>query len=470
MDAEQLDMSESVINEDLDVLGTTIIKNLYTQICSCYPLPDASTSTHSAVTTTLINGLERLSASFPWIAGQVVDEGGIFKIQLREKIPRFVVKDLGASNDSSLPTMDALRKAHFPFSMLDESVICPRNTLPDGTDAEVPVFFVQATFILGGLILSFVGQHNTMDMTGQGQVIHLLSKACRNEPFTSEELSWGNHPRRNIIPLLESDYKPGPELDYQVVKTNAPDPMSTGANIDLPAPASAPAKCKWAYFIFSPASLGAMKSSAVGTGVLPPGSYISTDDALTAFIWQSVCRARLYRIPPTTETTLARAVDVRLYLNIPQTYTGLVNNMTYHASTMQQLVSEPLGFIASTLRSALDPKAPRNLGYATRALATVLTRFPEYKDRISPTATIDLQKDIALSSWSKVNSYDLDFGLGLGKPEAVRRPQFVAVESLGYLMPKRGDGEVALGICLREEDLEMLRRDDEWAKWAMYVG
>lgn len=463
-------MPAPVINEDLDVLGTTVIKNLYTQICSCYSLPDDSASARSAVTATLIKGLERLSSSFPWIAGQVIDEGGVFKIQSREKIPRFVVKDSGNSNDSSMPTMDALRNAHFPFSMLDESVICPRNTLPDGTETEAPVFLVQVTFIAGGLILTFVGQHNAMDMTGQGQVIHLLSKACRDEPFTSEELSWGNRPRRDLIPLLEDDYKPGPELDYQVVKPNAPDPLSTGASTDLPEPVSTPAKCKWAYFIFSPASLSAVKSSAVEKGTLPPGSYISTDDALTAFIWQSISRARLHRIPPSAETTLARAVDVRSYLNIPQTYPGLVNNMTYHTCTLQRLGSESLGSIASTLRSALDTKAPRNLGYATRALATILTRSPGYKDRISSTATIDLQKDVMLSSWSKVSSYELDFGLGLGKPEVVRRPQFVPVESLGYLMPKRGDGEVAVGICLREEDLEALRRDDEWTRWAMYVG
>src|SRR2546423_6176797 len=79
-----------------------------------------------------MNGLERLSASFPWLAGKVVNEGsgegnsGIFKVKPLEKIPRLVVKDL--IHEPSIPTMDALRRANFPFSMLDETIIAPYKT------------------------------------------------------------------------------------------------------------------------------------------------------------------------------------------------------------------------------------------------------------------------------------------------------------------------------------------------------
>ncbi len=75
-----------------------------------------------------------------------------------------------------------------------------------------------------------------------------------------------------------------------------------------------------------------------------------------------------------------------------------------------------------------------------------------------------------LSSWAKYDCYDLDFNLGLGKPDAVRRPAFVPIESLFYLMPKRPDGEIAVALCLREEDLERLKSDKEFMKYANYVG
>lgn len=161
------------MNDDLDVLGQQLPFKLYTQLCFCFSMPD-NASSHSATIATLTNGLERLSASFSWLAGQVVkaegsDEGksDIFKIKPFKETPRLVVKDLG--HDASIPTMDALRRANFPISMLDESIVAPHRTLPESnSDKIAPVFLLQANFITGGLLLTIVGQHNTMDMTGQG--------------------------------------------------------------------------------------------------------------------------------------------------------------------------------------------------------------------------------------------------------------------------------------------------------------
>jgi hypothetical protein len=142
--------------------------------------------------------------------------------------------------------------------------------------------------------------------------------------------------------------------------------------------------------------------------------------------------------------------------------------MTYHTYTLQKLIEELLGVVASQLRSALDPKTS-NLGYNTRALATFLNRSPD-KNIVSVVATLDLSADIMFSSWAKVNCYELDFNLGLGKPEAVRRPQFVPCESLIYLMPRRLDGEISAGICLRDEDMDRLRADEEFVKYGSYIG
>ena len=89
---------------------------------------------------------------------------------------------------------------------------------------------------------------------------------------------------------------------------------------------------------------------------------------------------------------------------------------------------------------------------------------------ISFMATLDLSTDIMISSWTKIDCYGLDFNLGLGKSEAVRRPQFVPVESLTYFMPRAPDGEIAVAICLRDENMEKLRADEEFAKYGRYIG
>jgi len=295
-------------------------------------------------------------------------------------IPQLTVKDL--RNDPTMPSMDDLRRAKIPSSMLDENVIAPRNTIP-GTSGEPAsdlkqVFLVQVTFVTGGLLLTLVGQHNAMDMIGQGQVIHLLAKACRNEPITKEELSSGNLRRRNIVPLLDDSYKQGPEIAHQIVKP-APAPPTSDSAVDplaLPSPSSS-----WADFSFLPTALTSLKAFATKS-ISHPSGYISTDDALTAFLWQAIARVRLLRLDPTIKTTIARAVDVRRYLNIPQAYPGLLQNMTYCTNIIQNLVQKPLGEVASQLRMQVDPKTS-SLCYHSRALATFLDRSPEKTNSLS---------------------------------------------------------------------------------------
>jgi hypothetical protein len=68
--------------------------------------------------------------------------------------------------DDSMPDWHAFRTAKFPFGMLEESIIAPWKTLAvsNGSASELPVFLVQANFVTGGLLLTFNGQHGSMDM------------------------------------------------------------------------------------------------------------------------------------------------------------------------------------------------------------------------------------------------------------------------------------------------------------------
>ncbi|KAF5017707.1 hypothetical protein F66182_10345 [Fusarium sp. NRRL 66182] len=444
---------------ELDMIGQQPLMRIYTQISFCFPVTDPST--HPAIINTLNQGLSRLSRAFPWVAGQIkcedVSEGnsGTFKIKPFEQMPRVVVKDL--RNDPSAPTMEGLRKAEFPMSMLDENVIAPRKTLPIGPDHNPndpePVLLFQLNFIEGGLVFTVNGQHAAMDMTGQDEIIHLLSKACRNEPFTQEETTAMNLERNNIVPLL-ANYEPGPELDHQLVK-----PL-TDQN-----PPPAPPKASWAFFSFSPQALSELKDTATRT-LDTSTKFVSTDDALSAFIWQSVARVRLARLDASTSTQFCRAVDVRSYLSVPKNYPGILQNMTHHVSTLSQIAHESLGAVASRLRSELIPDRLRR---RTQALVTYLHSQPD-KSGASVTADSTPSTDIMLSSWAKIGCWEYDFGFGLGKPESVRRPLFEPFESLMYLMPKRPDGEITAALSLRDEDMERLRGDQEWNTYGRFIG
>lgn len=194
----------------LDILGQQSLE-IFTQICFCYSMGEDGES-KDEILETLRKGLERLTEGFPWVAGQVVNEKRemgdatcVFKIKTLERIPRLIVKDV--SDQGSIPSMEELRRASFPMRMLDESFVAPRSTVPGifSESSDVPVFILQATFIKNGLLLTFLGQHQVMDGTGQAHVISLLSKACRGEQFTREELETGNIDREGIIPLLTEE-------------------------------------------------------------------------------------------------------------------------------------------------------------------------------------------------------------------------------------------------------------------------
>ncbi|KAJ6026907.1 hypothetical protein N7460_011724 [Penicillium canescens] len=227
---------------------------LYAQICLIYSVPD--TSSHDNIITTLTNGLDRLAEGFPWLTGQVFNDGawdgntGVFKITPLDKI-QLVVKDL--QHDASAPTIDDLRQAKYPFTMLNENIIAPSTTInlpgaPPGIITESAlVFCVQANSVKGGLMLTLVAQHNVMDMTGQDFIVNMLSNACHNESFTSEEMATGNIDRSNIISLVDYAYEPGPELDHQLVKP----PPPPGVSVMLPRNNLRLQKSTWAYIEIS---------------------------------------------------------------------------------------------------------------------------------------------------------------------------------------------------------------------------
>lgn len=445
---------------DLDIEGQMPSLKIYTQITFCYEMPD--TVPQSVVVEKLTAGLQKLSRAFPWVAGQVVNRhaqpgssSGEFVIEPLGDIPRFVVKDYTES-DEGPPSMDVLRATNFPINKLDEKYLSPRTTLPIEADAHDvdPVLCVQAAFVKGGLLLTFASQHNTMDMTGQGQVMALLSKACHGQDFTEQEIRVGNMSRRGLVPYLDDSYVAGPEMDNQIFQ-----------------PASAPqyfqGQSVWANFVVSANALDALKDEATRT--MPKSArYVSTDDAVSAFLWKSIMKARQVRLKSGTSSILARAVDARSYLGISAQHTGILQNMTYHKLSLEKIVSAPLGVLAAELRAAVDPETS-DIAYRTRALATLLRRSPD-KSFLFFTASCDPSTGVAMSSWTKTDCYSLDFALGLGTPVSVRRPRFQPFEGLLYLLPKQPQGELTVALCAREDDMKRLQADDMFLTYAKYVG
>lgn len=433
-----------------------IWSRLAINIAFCFHLSEETDIT--LINKKLQDALDTLIGSFLWIACEVVTEdrnskgdSGVSKIVSDGGMPKVISKDHRRS--PSVPSMQQLIEAGYPVSMLDESVFAPRAAAVAIPLVKRPVLMVQANIVHDGLVLVFSGDHAAMDMPGLFQIVRCFSKACHNVHLTSKEIVTGNMSRRDLIPLLDSTYRPGEELAQQI------------PSISTPSVPASRVPCAWATFKIPSHAVREIKAIAMATCTSP---YVSTDDSLSAFIWQSVARARMQRLTPETISKAARSVDVRKVLGIPPDYPGLVQNNLFHQLSLHELSTQPLGVVASVLREAIMRESP-SLAFYTRALATALSRSTD-KSSLRVGANLDLSSDLLISSWATPGAYQLDFALGFGIPEAIRMTRQATFESMAYLFPFTPEGDTAILICLRDLDLAALVADEPFSRFAQYTG
>ncbi|KAK5053126.1 hypothetical protein LTR84_002100 [Exophiala bonariae] len=463
-------MAERDFSHLSDVMGSLPMLKRYIVICLAFELDDYQT-TATDVETALKDALTRLASAFPFLTGQVVMEGRREGHSGRPKIiplqPTISLHSKDLRHDPEFPSMQQMRQAQYPISMLNAEVLSPAIAVSwssEGFENTAPVFMLQTNFVRGGLILTVAGNHMTMDMTGLGMVISLLSKACLAEQFSEEEIQQGNRSRGDAVPLLGEDYEPGPELDDAYMKPRAteeknnPSPTSEPTTtFSLPHPPP-----KWVYFNFGASALSTLKRQASNQTITP---YISTDDAVGALCWQGISRARALRLGDQVRTVFARPISARKYLGLQGLYIGHMVDMVY--STATDVHAHPLGPTAGRLRSLLleDAKITQHV----RAFATMLDRLDD-KSVLVNGACLDPQRDIVLSSYANIRCCELSFGPVLGRPDAARRPSMPPWPSLCYLMPKSRAGDIAVALCLSEVDIAALRSDKAFTEFAEYVG
>jgi hypothetical protein len=437
---------------------------LSTNIAWCFACP--ATANIPAIVSKLQHALEDLASAFPWIAGQVINEGsdpannntGVFKIIGKDFPSQIVAKD--HRHTPSVPDIHKLRHAGFATKLLDEAFFAPRPNFSLEPRVLRHVLLVQVNIISGGLILVFSGNHSATDMPGLTQIVRWFDKACHNEPFAPEELEVGNMPRRHLIPLLDSAYQPGDEISLQMTPVpSVPKARNkSGTLVEK-------SLIRWETFSFSKTAIAELKAKATATRT---SNYVSTDDAFSAFLWQALARARLQRLGADKTSTVARAFNARRVLKIPSNYPGLVQNTIYSKLSLGKLAELPLGAVASILRDAVASESP-SVEFYTRAVATVLSRSAD-KGCLKVAAWMDRSSDILLSSFTAVEAYEQDFGLGLGRAEAVRLTDLINHEGLMYFLPAEPSGDTTIAMCLRDEDLVRLRADELFAQHGNYLG
>ena len=448
-----------------DEVGQLPFLKSYQHMLLCFPV--AEKVSRDSLVDSLHDAALKLTTTFPWLAGRIVNEGsgpgnsGRFKLVKCEKFapPNTIMRIKDCSD--SCPPYEEISRARGPITMFDSHVLAPYRAFPEGyqdsEDDPAPAALFQANFIKGGLLLNLAVQHNLIDGGGLFQLLKLLATAMRGEEFPEKAVQQGNRDRRKIIPLLGEDEK---MLDFSHLRL--PPPSQRPPPRDGPRPPA-----PWCYFRVPAEKAKEIKALATKPELFDPAvKYISSNDALSAFSWKRITEIRQRRKPmPDATSKFCRAMDARKAMGVPTEYMGHMVHMATTWLTFKELEEKPLAYIASALRKSVNEV---NNEYSLRSFVTLIANEPD-KSTIGYGGTFNPDTDVGSSSLSHSDIYGSDFGL-LGKPELIRRANFSPLESDVYFWPQTANGDFDLLLNFTEADIEALKHDEEWTSYVNTIG
>jgi hypothetical protein len=425
--------------------------------------PDQPGTTRDDVLATLDKSALKLLDAYPSLAGQVVKKGQSSTSSGRYEIVPYPAHEgktpvLRKDCTALCPAYQDIIRADAPFAMLDGDVLCPVKGMGYAYEpgTELPVFIAQANFVEGGLLLCVASMHNALDMNGQGTVLKMFAAAGRGEDFDPKLVAAGNRDADTIVPLL----KPG-ETPANHDSMRRPSTLQAASQKQGP-----PRPIVWNYWRFPAKELEDLKKEASSGR-----TWVSTNDALTAFLVQrlTAVRVREGRVAKDETIQLQRAVDSRSVLD-PPVEDGYLGHLVALADTTwktaQEVADASLADVAVESRESLK----RVDDHFIRSLAT-LVNSTEDKTTIFYGAGNKAGRDFLCSSWAQLHWLSkCDFGKGLGAPDFVRRARMSPVPDLTYIMPKNRNGDMYLATSLFHEDYVGLANDEGWRKRADLVG
>ena len=307
--------------------------------------------------------------------------------------PWNTVDDIFRVNDLTQSGLDytKLRKQHFPLEALLEYDIVSRS-LPHPLGVRTPVMIVQVNLIRNGMILAIAIHHTCMDGTGFVAVTEIWAKFCRGEDgaellrdgtLTEQRLMHGDEGSR--LSDFPDYFQIPTSLRNGATNGSIPPPETASASADPQATLSGPQQpmeVDVETFFFSRSKLKTLKSKvsaslpetiADSNGSQSP-SYISTNDALSAFVFACVTRART---PPdhrgsTRMIPLMIAVSARRLLDIPKPE-GYIGNMVVYGHLDFPLctVNCEMGSIASIAQRIRKRINEYDGGYVKRLIGAI---------------------------------------------------------------------------------------------------
>ncbi|XP_042481779.1 uncharacterized acetyltransferase At3g50280-like, partial [Macadamia integrifolia] len=301
----------------------------------------------------------------------------------------------------------------------------------------LPLLAVQVTELLDGIFIACSFNHSVGDGTSYWNFFNAWAEICRMMVKGNHDYDHISHPpvlRRWFIdghgPIINLPFSHHDEF------------------IDRYSP---PEVLRQRFFHFSSQFIGRLKAKA---NAECNTTTISSFQALSAFVWRSVTRARGYQIS-NQKTTCRLAINNRSRLNPPLSsyYFGNCVETVGATATIGELLSHGIGWAAWLLHEAVNGHTDGKV----REKLEVWMRSPiiyQYRSFVDPCT-------IVIGSSPRFNMYGCDFGWG--KVEAVRSGSANKYDGKVSSYPGRqGGGSVDLEVSLLPESMSTPESDQEF--------
>ncbi|KAI9778069.1 MAG: hypothetical protein M1839_008373 [Geoglossum umbratile] len=456
-----------------------ITPRLYLRLILSFPIRPSSD--RDAIVKVLSYGLKQVITDIPYLTGKTClrvdgESSGRMEIQrqLRDRV-ELRAEDLTMPNSGwTFGSYDELCAKHMPPSLLDGDILAPVMLYPD-QKTPARIMAAQANFIPGGLLLCVAIHHSVTDGVGMAAVLKTWAKWCQRGPdsdymYESEPEFPKSALDRNPLMKGLTETQPQGHKEYNI----RPPPSQE----ETPKPVSAP-KTDHGIFYFSADSLSSLKaavsSSVPSADDEAPKTWISTNDALVAFFWSCVTRARFPRLQsslvgdPEVEATLGMAVDGRRRLDppLPSEYIGNVTAFsaaTAPLSTLTSATSLPaLGVLAFSIRESVARIDDTHI----RSAITFIDRVADVRT-IAPGFKCVFGRDFYTTSWADQGIMEADWGNVVGGVSTYLRLPKHAFDGLCVVYPRLLDQGLEVLIGLHAEDMVRLRSDELFCKFASW--
>lgn len=420
----------------------------------------------------LKTGLEAAKERIPTLGCEGVPDldtkpAGVLKLKKYNDYETITAKDLRAPG--AFPhTYAELKAKHFPVEAFPGDLLCRRFTW--FTPGErLPAADLQANFIPGGLILTGCFFHVFGDAKTYFNWLETWAEECRRvqglETGPRKEIpdEWFTDREKHMKP---SGRNPGRAEDHPEVLVlpftpeGFPPKMISRDHVGQ-------------VFRLTAQQLEALKAEASPKNATEPTdqTYVSTNDAMSALMWQSVMRAQFPELKEDENPTsiFNIAVDARSRTDPPvhpRTFGNWLGWVAPQFPLRKMLTTASLADVAIAIRKAV-------LRLNTQYVDDLSALFESVEDanRVVATAFLDVPGyNCVQTSWINMAMYSLDWGKALGGTvQAVRSPEVGIINGGSLVLPKLPDGGIELIIGVESKCLPRLLADPFLAKFAKAI-